>query len=100
MYYQLQDIQSNLQLLLAFLVFTHKTSIFFGVTLFISSFGFLTPDRVLNQCKLVLLSLRFLTYSIFINTAINKGANGEGERLFNKQLSTSNSLPIGDFYKT
>lgn len=61
---------------------------------------FLTPDRVLNQCKLVLLSLRFLTYSIFINRAINKGANGEGKRLFNKQLSTSNSLPIGDFYKT
>ena len=43
---------------------------------------FLTPDKVLNQCKLVLLSLRFLTYSIFINRAINKGANGEGERLF------------------
>ena len=37
---------------------------------------FLTPDRELNQYKLVLLALRFLTSSIYINTPINKGANG------------------------
>lgn len=43
---------------------------------------FLTPDRVLNQYRLLLLSPRFLTSSIYKNTPINKGANvGTGKIL-------------------
>lgn len=58
---------------------------------------FLTPDRMLNQEDLLLLSLGFQTSSICINTSINKGANGRKEEdLLIKYICTRNCLRIGD----